>query len=51
MNSNEIREILTGNFTDEADRLYWEQKLAKVIRAESVRVDLDYIRLPNHEVA
>lgn len=51
MNSDQIREILTGTFTDSVDRTYWEQKLAKVIRAESVTVDRDYIRLPNHEVA
>jgi len=51
MNSNEIREILTGNFTDGADRAYWEQKLAKALRTESVTVDTNYVRLPNFEVA
>lgn len=51
MNSTEIRQILTGNFTDPADRAYWEQKLAQVIRSEDATVDTNYVRLPNGEVA
>lgn len=51
MNSNQIREILTGTFTDAADRTYWEQRLAKAVRAESIAIDLNYTRLPNGEAA
>lgn len=29
-----IDEILKGNFTDEADRLYWEKKRSELIRKE-----------------
>lgn len=30
MTVNEVREILTGRFADEADRQYWVDKLAEM---------------------
>ncbi len=34
MTSIEIKEILSGAFTDESDRQYWVKKLAEVERKE-----------------
>ena len=34
MTSAEIREILKGNFSEAADRAYWEAKLAEAERKE-----------------
>lgn len=56
MSSNEIRDILTGNFSDPADRAYWEGKLAETERREAVSAANaghvgagSYVRLPNME--
>lgn len=35
MTVQQINEILQGTFTDEADRQYWENKKAELIRKEA----------------
>ena len=34
MTTSEIKNILSGNFSDKADREYWEKKLAEAERKE-----------------
>lgn len=35
MKSAEIKEILKGNFSNSSDRVFWENKLAEVLRKEN----------------